>query len=108
MQFPLRLVYRFTDEDASCPVRVLISVPKKKVRKAHDRNCIKRLIRETYRKNKHDLANAVASLPAEMHLAFVFVGDEIPTYAEMEKKMMSGLNKLTEITSLKKSQKHVT
>ena len=50
--YPLRVVYKFSEEREDSGVKILISVPKKKIKKAVHRNRIKRQIREAYRLNK--------------------------------------------------------
>ena len=51
--FPLRLIYSPLNHDGEFPIKVGFSVPKRNVKLAVDRNRIKRLMREVYRKNKH-------------------------------------------------------
>ncbi|MFD0994002.1 ribonuclease P protein component [Tenacibaculum geojense] len=50
--FPLRMVYIQTEHTSDYPVQVGVSVPKRNFKKAVDRNRIKRLLRESYRKQK--------------------------------------------------------
>lgn len=57
-KYPLRLVYVATDaEDEDAPISMTtgVSVSKKYFKKAVDRNYFKRVLRETYRLNKHIL-----------------------------------------------------
>ena len=49
--FPLRAVYMSVDRQ-EVPASILISVPKKRFKRAVKRNRVKRQIREAYRKNK--------------------------------------------------------
>lgn len=51
--FPLRAVYMSVDRQ-EVPASILISVPKKRFKRAVKRNRVKRQIREAYRKNKVD------------------------------------------------------
>lgn len=51
--FPLRMVFLQTEHTSVYPTQVGISVPKRNFKKAVDRNRIKRLLREVYRKEKH-------------------------------------------------------
>ena len=53
--FPLRIVYMFVEGEHLPSVSLLISVPKKRFKRAVKRNRIKRQIREAYRKNKQIL-----------------------------------------------------
>ena len=52
VSFPLRVVYLETDDPVVPPVSMLVSVPKKRFRRAVKRNLIKRKVREEYRKRK--------------------------------------------------------
>ena len=42
-------------EDGNKKTKMLISIPKRNIKKAVDRNYIKRIIKEVYRKNKNDI-----------------------------------------------------
>lgn len=55
--FPLRAVY-MSVEQQEVPVSILISVPKKRFKRAVKRNRVKRQIREAYRKNKGPVAGS--------------------------------------------------
>jgi ribonuclease P protein component len=93
--YPLRTVYFISSENPS-GVEVLISVPKKKFKKAVHRNRIKRLIRETYRLNKNELCNVVISENLQMQVAFVYVADKELNFHELNDKMKIVLEQLKE------------
>ncbi|WP_406844812.1 ribonuclease P protein component [Flavobacterium soyae] len=52
-KYPLRLVYRQAEAAYQGNTKVGVSVSKKYFKKAVDRNYFKRVLRETYRLNKH-------------------------------------------------------
>jgi ribonuclease P protein component len=52
-KYPLRLVYNATAFGESEKIKMGVSVSKKYFKKAVDRNYFKRVLRETYRLNKH-------------------------------------------------------
>lgn len=93
--FPLRIVYTYVQEDTMSPISILISVPKKKFKHAVDRNRVKRLIREAYRKNKQDLYDLHCERGKELHVAFIFLDDKLPEFDELQTKMKSALLKLS-------------
>lgn len=71
--------------------KVLISVPKRRFRRAVDRNRIKRLIREVYRLNKPAHAAELRTLEA---LAIVYVGKEKRPFGYMQQRWQRILTKL--------------
>lgn len=80
--YPLRAVYRLMPPSPTAvPVQVLLSVPKKRLRHAVDRNRVKRQLREAYRCHKPQLHAAVP--PGHtLLLALVWQSDHIhPTAA---------------------------
>jgi ribonuclease P protein component len=52
-KYPLRLVYRIGEANQEEKIKIGVSVSKKYFKKAVDRNYFKRVLRETYRMNKH-------------------------------------------------------
>lgn len=58
-KYPLRLVYNATKLDEGEKLKIGVSVSKKYFKKAVDRNYFKRVLRETYRLNKHLLIDSL-------------------------------------------------
>ncbi|MFT6742698.1 MAG: ribonuclease P protein component [Paraglaciecola sp.] len=56
-KYPLRLVYRSDTLSNGQKIKMGVSVSKKNFKKAVDRNYFKRILRETYRLNKHILVD---------------------------------------------------
>ena len=48
----LILIWNYVKDESGIPIKLIISVPKKKIKKAVNRNYIKRRVREIYRLNK--------------------------------------------------------
>jgi ribonuclease P protein component len=94
---PFRWVWIESKFDASFPVQLGISVPKKSFPKAVDRNKIKRRIRESYRKNKHPLYEILQKTNRSIALMIIYVAKQELPYAEIEKKMLVSLQKMVTI-----------
>ena len=84
-QYPLRLVWTLMDERQSdFPAQFALTVPKKKFKKAVQRNRIRRLMREAYRLNKSSLYNALQEAEKQVALLVIYTGQETMTFAEIE------------------------
>ncbi|RZL13992.1 MAG: ribonuclease P protein component [Pedobacter sp.] len=88
--YPFRVSYIFIEDKLEIPVQVVINVPKKRYKRAVDRNLLKRRIREAYRLNK--LEKFYAFLPEDKGLllfSLQFVGKDKYEFAFIEKKLIS-------------------
>ncbi|MCA5005585.1 ribonuclease P protein component [Sphingobacterium bovistauri] len=99
--YPFRVVYLLdkTPEGPS-PVQVIISVSKRRFRRAHDRNRIKRLMREVYRLQKNELLyEEVAKLSLNLSVAIQYVGKEELDFELLYGKMSKTLKQLANAIS---------
>jgi ribonuclease P protein component len=94
-KFPLRLVYVENSEENAELIKMGVSVSKKYFKKAVDRNYYKRVLRETYRLNKHLL---IDSLQKPYAFMFFYQTKERLSYQEIEEKTIQLFQKFTEIT----------
>ena len=76
-EYPIRVMY-MPLEESDATAKLLITVPKKRFKKAVSRNKVKRLIRETYRLNKPELFEELQS--QGKYFAFADAIDSSPCY----------------------------
>ena len=93
--FPLRAVY-MSVEQQEVPVSILISVPKKRFKRAVKRNRVKRQIREAYRKNKGPLWQVLQEKGLGLTIAFIYLSDELCRTEEIEEKVKVLLARIAE------------
>jgi len=93
--FPLRAVYRRVSRVAGPPVKVLMSVPKRKRKLAVDRNRAKRQLREAYRRHKAILSGVLP--PGEgVHLAFLWLSAAPVASDVVESRVENLLHRIAE------------
>lgn len=77
--FPLRVIYTLVPlGNEEFPSRAGFSVPKKKFKKAVDRNHTKRRVREAWRLQKHELTGIPEG--QQLHLFFIYTAPTLPDY----------------------------
>lgn len=98
--FPFRVFYRLAETSDEPFARLLIAIPKKKVKHAVDRNRLRRLIREAYRLHKAELVTCLENESAHLHFALIYTTPNIDiTFKEVELKTIACLTKLARITA---------
>ena len=94
--FPFRVVFLIhsdnkngKDAPLSPSIELLISVSKHRFKKAVDRNRIKRLIRESYRRHegRHLLYKEINTPPLHLNFAIIVLTQSLPTFSEVDLAM---------------------
>lgn len=76
------------------PVRVAVSVPKKRIKLAVNRNHIKRLVREAWRINKSTLAEQCKKSETAIDLLLIYTGALNPEFTLIQSKIVLILQRL--------------
>lgn len=94
VQSPFRMIYLFQEFDQNHPVKFAVSAPKRRMKNAHDRNRMKRLMREAFRKNKHPLIAWCRNNHKGLALLFISQCNTPVEYTVTEEKIILLLNRL--------------
>lgn len=96
--FPVRAVYRVPDDDGTGTTRhnaILVSVPKRHLKHAVDRNYAKRRLREAYRLNKAILEQLPPSLGG-VYIALLWSDGHLHPFSEINVKVRNILHRIVE------------
>jgi ribonuclease P protein component len=105
-KFPILVKYlevEFRDQER---LKVVMSVPKRRIKKAVDRNRIKRLMREAYRLNRAAFKEMIIAEEKSLALFFIYNGKENPDFTAIEVKIKLILKELSQVIG-EKAKKEV-
>jgi ribonuclease P protein component len=90
------IIVRFLDTPLREPVaaQVMVTVSKRKFKRAVDRNRIKRLMREAWRLEKPALENRLIADEKQRAIVFIFVGNAMPDYETVRLTIASLVHKM--------------
>jgi ribonuclease P protein component len=92
--FPFRVFRLLVEGDAG--LKTGFTASSKSFKKAVDRNRIKRLMRESYRLQKHVLDEKIPA-GKELHLFFIYTGKELPDYDFIFEKTGAALKRIAKL-----------
>lgn len=93
---PFRLLYRRV-EDFAVPVQMTVAIPRRSIRRAVDRNLLKRRTREAYRLQKQGLMERVSGKKTGYEILFLYQSGEIADYKSIRSAVRVLLTRLEQV-----------
>ncbi len=85
-EFPFRVLSLKIEKEEE-PVKIAVSIPKRRFKKAVDRNLLKRRVKEAYRINKTNLRELLAEEDFSLIVIFIYIGNEALPFKHIEHKI---------------------
>jgi len=92
--YPLKVVWKYEELPTTFPAQVVFSVPKRLFKRAHDRNLLKRQLREVYRCQKQELYQSLELNDRKIVMMIVYIAKEKLEFAQIEGAMTKVIAKL--------------
>jgi ribonuclease P protein component len=90
---PLSMVYRFS-LDSEAEFKFAVSVPKRLFKKAHERNLLKRRIREAFRIHQNELKTN-----SGLDFMFIYTSNKMLDFGAIEKSVISLISDLNSLSA---------
>lgn len=88
------VIWQEIKDELLYPVTALVSIPKRKISKATQRNRLKRLIKECYRKEKKLLYDFLSIKGKKIKLALIYQKSSSISYKELDSEIKLIINRL--------------
>lgn len=102
--YPIKCYYDLPEQSGRVSVQLAVTVPKKRFHHAVDRNLLKRLMREGYRLEKHQLLVPEGKC---CRLCWIFVAKEMASFAEVREAASSVFQKINLALETQRNEKTV-
>lgn len=99
--YPIKIIFSLSKGEPQ-QAKVLVTVSKRYLKNAADRNQIKRRLRESYRLNALNLKSILAEKNMSISIAFIYTSSKIITYEKLEAIMKKHLTNI--VTIIEKSE----
>lgn len=93
--YPFTVYLKELANNEGVPFQLVFSAPKRSFKRAHDRNYVKRIMKETFRKKKLILEDYLQKEQKQIALFVIYTQKELPSYAEtlvQTEKLMHKIN----------------
>lgn len=91
--YPLKVVWKDELLVNPFPAQVVFSVPKRLFKRAHDRNLLKRQLREAYRYRKHELYQLLDGNNRKIVMMIVYIAKEELEFVQIGSAMTKVISK---------------
>lgn len=85
--YPFRLIWLKFDDNTIDPARIVVSIPKKRFKRAVKRNLLRRRVKESYRLRKGTFYQELAQINTRVNFVVIYTGDKIMSYHELDRKI---------------------
>lgn len=93
VHYPFRFLWLESDTGSPYPVRMAVSVPARKIKKAVNRNRIKRLIRESYRMSKGILYENLEMQNRKADMMLIYISGSLHDFEFIDQKIRQLIQK---------------
>jgi ribonuclease P protein component len=102
--YPLKFTYLELAFENPSPAQIVFIVPKKRFKKANERNLIKRKLREIYRESKEQFYNNLYNNEVKLVISISYIANNILEYNKIKENLNLGLQHINNLIINKLNQ----